>query len=291
MLVAMFGVLFIMQLLLIVLVSVQAGVRLLQARADVRLEVSDAADDTKIQEFYTALRGLSSVADVQFINKDQAYAREKARDPGLVAFLEKYDLENPFPSAFAITLTSLDGYTDLAGFVSSPVWSTVIEPSSLAATTSQHTQLLQMLSFLDAVWLTTTVFLVVAALTLLAVGTALVHHRVLQRSEAITLQCLLGGRPFDVLFPFVWETTVLLFSAVVLSGVFIGAFIILLPDLFPDVAGDPLFSSFMQEGAVVYQTALPVFWILEILLCPLLAAACVMLGAQWKPASPLKTRR
>lgn len=291
MLFALFGVLFLVQLFLVLLVSVQAGVSLLHARSDVRLQIDADATEESIQEFYVAVRALPEIVDVRYVNREQAYEQEKVRDPGLVAFLEKYGLENPFPNTFAVTLASLDGYGQLASLVALPQWAGVVEPSSLTAATAQHTQLLQLLTFLDAVSIVAVVFLVIAALTLLAVGTALVHHRVYQRADAITLQCLLGAKPFDVFFPFVWETTVLVLLAVALSGGSIAVLLILLPELLPGVTGDPLFSAFFDEGALLFRTALPTFWIVELLLSPLLAAACVMLGVQWKPPSPLKVRR
>ena len=67
--------------------------------------------------------------------------------------------------------------------------------SVASSVTLQQTQLHQMLSFLDIIETITITFLTAAALTVLAVAVALVHHRVLQRTEATRLECLLGARP------------------------------------------------------------------------------------------------
>lgn len=283
MLAAITGVLVLVQMLVVLLLGLQSGIHVLRSRTDLHLEVRRTAAAEDIERFYAALKALPAIRDARYVHRDKALATQKVRDPSLVSLLEQYGLENPFSDAFIVTFTSPSDYGAFSALASDPQWSTVIDPAVLSTAATRQTQLHRILSFLSIVDATFTALLIAAAVTLLFVAIGLVHQRLLQRTESVSLERMLGARPMDIFLPFIWEISLVLISAIILSALVTVAFLFLLPEFVPAADTDPLFVALQRQMIPLFETALPAFFIAEILVAPLIAAGCVMVSVQSFP--------
>lgn len=112
----------------------------LRAEASAHLQVLSQATDEDIQTFYAALRTHPAVAQAEFVSREEVFERERESNPDLIAFLEQYDLENPFPDSFVVLLTSEDRYGELAAFLQDERWQTVIDPSFVSSLSKEEGQ-------------------------------------------------------------------------------------------------------------------------------------------------------
>ncbi len=275
---ALTGVVLIIQLLWTIGLGAQGMHRLLESRLDLRLQVQATASDQEIQEFIIALKDQPGVREVLYITREQAYERERARSPDLIAFLEEFNIANPFPDTLAVTLKSLSEYDDFAAFVRQSAWATTVDPAFLSHATDQEKEVHQLLRLAGAATTVVAGFLVLAALVLLFVLMELIRRRALMRKEEILVERLVGAHSIFTLTPFITEATILLWAATALSMLLLGGFLFGLPILVPALASGGPFDVARQQVLPLLQTGLPVILVVEILAMPPLAAAGAYLG-------------
>jgi len=207
------GVFLLLQLTLTALAGM-AGMRsLLLARAALHLEIQAEASDQQLQTFLSEVQQLSSVEQITYITKEQAYAQMKTREPDLVAFIEEFGMENPFPETVSVVLRSLGDYGTFRQFLQEERWRGVVDPSFLSEQTNQEAEIHELLSITRAAEIAVGILIAVIATTILFVTVELVRERVLRRAEEVLVEHLSGAFPWMIRLPFAIEAMVLLIVA------------------------------------------------------------------------------
>ena len=268
-----------LQMLSVSFLGVQGMMRQLVASAGLRLEVLESAQEADIQTFYATARALPYIEGIAYIPRAQALEQERSRDSDLVAFLEQYKLENPFPDTFAVTLRSLDDYALFRAFIEEDRWHTVINPSFLSAVTDQEQDVRRMLQTAQLLKSVIFLFVMVAVVILLVAVVELVSQSIARSRDEITLEHLLGAQPLSVLLPLMSRTTVWLCIALVLGSCFTLLLIAALPFLVPAMAAAAL-PELLEVLWPQLRSIFPVVVLLELLLVPVIAAAGTVLGSR-----------
>jgi cell division transport system permease protein len=274
---ALFGVMLLGQLLFLASIGVEAMHRLLQTQLDLRLQVQEMATDQDVQEFIVALRELPYVQRVEYVTREQAYARERQRNPELVNFLEEFKIQNPFPDTIAVTLHSLKDYDAFAAFTRQPEWARVADPAFLSQATDQERDVRQLLRLTEAGAALVLGFLGIILFILLFVLMELVRRRALLRREEIVVERLVGAHQLSVLIPFATEAALLLLCAFLLSILVVLSFGAAIPFLVPFIGSEQL-AALRGEGAAVAAAWIPAALPAALLAIPLFALAGAYLG-------------
>lgn len=275
-----------MQLLLAGLLAVEGVHRLLISQASIHLEVLDGARDQDIQDFYAQVQQLPYVDEAEYLTREEAFERERERDPDLVAFLEQYNLENPFNDAFSITLASLDDYGAFTDFIEREEWRSVIDISFLTNVTDQERQARLLLDVTGAIRSLAYLFLFVASVLLLFVVLELVRRRANTRKSELMLESVLGASPQAVLLPFVTEMSALLILSLAAATVFVLVFLSMLPFMHSALAQGGAFAPLTSIVRSLLATVFPLMFVLEVLLMPVFALAGTLMGVRYRDLWP-----
>lgn len=239
---SLFGVLFLGQVLLLLVFGVQGGLRLLEEQTDLRLQILDSASDSQIQDLFQNIRQLPFVQDTVYITREQAYERQKNRDPDLVTFLEKFGIDNPFPETIGVRLKTLADYSAFIRFLRQPVFTKVVNPEFLSQTTDQEEQVQKLI---EAVRSGQYILFFIVALLIVAVlfvVVELVRRRVLSKREELFVEQLVGADRLTILIPFCTEMFCLLGLALLLSMILTAIVLFVLPLFLPALGPAGLFS-------------------------------------------------
>lgn len=269
-----------MQLLVVFLLGVQGVNHMLASRAAIQMEVLPGASDQNIQEFYAALRAEEFIQDIEYVPREQAYQIQRERDPDLVAFLEEYKLDNPFPDIFRITLSQAASYDTFVAFVQREQWRQVVDPSFLSSVTEQEQEVRSLLNVTGAIRMLTFIFLIVAFIVLCFVILEWVSRTTQRRGGEVMLESLLGAPAHAVLLPFVAEMALLLLGALLLGSALVLLFTAALPAIMPAIAMEEAFQAVRADITPLLWSVFPVVFIIEAFVLPLLALAGTMIGAR-----------
>lgn len=268
---SIFGVLFLCQVCLLLVVGLEGGIRLLEEKTDLRLEIEESATDAQIQDFFQNLRSLPYVDDVVYITREQAYERMKQRDPELIDFVTKFGMQNPFPETMGVRLKNLKDYPALVEFLRQPVFSAVVNPAFLSTTTDQEHNVQQTLSLTSMAH--TIVLLGVGILftVLLFVVIELIRRRVLLKQGELFVEQLVGAPRFAILTPFFVEVFFLLAIALALSILATAFLIIVVPFIVPSFTENTTLLLWIDMSRGLLLRLSPVVFIGELLLIVTLA--------------------
>ena len=275
---ALTGVFLLLQLIIFVLLGLGEIQSTLKSRTDLRLEIQDNAENQQIQTFLSEMDQLPYVEDLIFVTKEQAYAQMKKQDPELIAFLEEFELSNPFPETVAITLSSLDEYDTFDAFLKQEKWHSIVDPTFLSSTTDQEQYVHELLRLTNTGQSLGLFFLILTAGILLFVTMELVRGRVLRRSEEILVEHITGAETFAVLLPFAVEAIVLLLAAMVLSTAIMVGIVMLLPIVMPNLISDGPLNAIGTEMSLILTTKLTVVILIEVLAIPIIGWLGAWLG-------------
>ncbi len=257
---SLFGVLLVCQFLLFVMIGLEGGIRLLEEKTDLRLEILPGASDGQIQDLFQNIRSLPIVDDVIYITREQAMERMKKRDPELLTFITKFGVENPFPETIGVRLKHLSDYDAFVQFLQQPVFSPVVNPNFLSTTTDQEAQVMKLL---DATSTAHTIVLFVVGLlgiVLLFVVIELIRRRALTKREELFIEQLVGASRITILFPFFAEILILLFCALILAMIVGLALLFFLPVIVSAFSTDGLFGDWMmQSRAILFRSLFSLF--------------------------------
>lgn len=277
-LVTLFGILLLLQLLVVAVIGVRGTHALLQSRLDLRLQIQETAADPDIQQFLVSARDLPYVSHVTYITKEQAYEQERTHSPDLVAFLEQFHIQNPFPDTVAVTLRNLKDYDTFATFAKQEQWRTVVDPRFLSQATDQEQEVHQMLRLTEAGGILIGFFLALIACVLLFILIELVRRRALIRREEIFVERLVGAHELSVLVPFATEAALLVMGAVVLSAAFVCGLLFILPLAIPALGPTGPFRELNAQLSSLLPLWLPLVFALELLAAPVLSFLGAYLG-------------
>lgn len=268
---SLFGVLLLGQVLLLLVFSAHVGVQFLREQTDLRLEISDTASDDHIQDLVQNVRSLPYVDEVLYVTREQAYERQRQRDPQLVAFLEKFGIGNPFPETLGVRLKSIADYGRFMVFLQQPAFAQTIDPKFLSQTTDQEQQLHQMVQIVSSARVFLTLVVALFVIVLLFIVVELLRRRAMLRRDEIFVEQLVGAPALFTMLPFAVEITLLLGVALALSLIFAAACIAMAPLVVPALAAGGAFAAWGQGILTALLQWLPVTLIGEFLLIPVLA--------------------
>ncbi len=253
---SLFGVILLAQIIVLLAVGVQGGLVLLRERTDLRLQIRATATDAQIQDLYQNVRQLSYIEDVVYITREQAFERQKKRDPTLIEFLVKFGIENPFPDTMGVRLRRLEDYPAFLQFLKQPVFSAVVDPTFLTTTTDQQQQVEQLTNVVSSVRIVLVFIVGLAVIVLLFVVIELIRRRALSKRQELFVQQLVGASRMEILLPFFIEMTCMLLIALLASFMLEAALIFLLPHFLPVLAHDGIFSQWsVATGTVLLMVA------------------------------------
>jgi cell division protein FtsX len=277
---ALLGVVVLAQVFLLACIGVQGVGALLRSQTDLRLQVREGATDRQVQEFFAALQQQPFVSSVAYITREQAYERERRTNPDLVGFLEKFNIQNPFPDTLAVTLGNLSLYEDFEAFVREEAWREVVDPAFLSQATDQEQQLHQMLRLTEAGRSVMFFFFALTGGILLFVVVELVRRRAYLRREEVFVERMSGAQEASVVLPFATEAAVLLSTALALSFVFLVLLLFSLPVFLPAIAEGGTFTALRGEVQTLLLTAGPAIIVAEFLLAPAMGFLGAFLGTR-----------
>lgn len=283
---ALFGVFVMVQLLVLVLTGLEGMQSMLIHRTNLQLEIEHSATDEKLQQLYSAINRLPFVESAVLITKEKAFESTRASDPKLIAFLEQYNMQNPFTDSMSVSLTSLEHYAAFAAFIKKPEWSAVINPMYLSEITDQEQRVFSMLAITRAGRSIAILILTLTVVALVFITTELIRRRAIARSDEVLVERLAGAEPLSIAVPFVTEAAILLLVSIALSTATIVIVIALLPLLMPALQSHGILGPLQKEITPLLGTMLPLMLLLEILIAPVIAGAGAWLGIRPQICSP-----
>lgn len=275
---ALVGVFLLFQLIIFMLLGVQAVQSLLRSRTDLRLELQATAAEPDIQQFLAEIHQLPYVDNSVYIPKQKAYEQMQRKDPELIKFLEEFNLENPFPDTVGVTLLSLNNFPDFDAFISEARWQNVVDPAFLSQATEQEAHVYELLRLTNAGRSIAMLFLLLTTGIVLFVTTELIRRRVIGRSEEVLVEHLSGAQSFGILIPFATEASVLLLIAVLGSAVILLAILMTLPMIAPTLGDSGALRSLTLEMSPLLRSKFPLYILIEVLCAPLLGWFGAWLG-------------
>lgn len=252
----------------------------LRTHTDLRLELRAGTEDRTAQEFLVALQARPEVEEATLVTREQAYERERTVRPDLVAFLERFQIENPFPDTVAVTLSSLDSYDSFVEFIREPAWQQVVDAQFLSQATGQEQELKAMLRLTQAGQILANLFLGLVCLILVAVLMELTRRRSLQRRDEVFVERMAGAPELSVVVPFATEATILLLASIVVSIFVISVVVLLFPGAVAVLSDPGIFGELTKNWIGKVFTIGPVFIVLEIVLAPALGLLGAYLGTR-----------
>ncbi len=257
---SLFGVLFLGQVLVLLVYGVHGGLTLLREKTDIRLEIIEGASQAQVQDAVQTIRTQEYVEEVIYITKQEAYERQRKREPQLTAFLQKFGIENPYPETLGVRLKSLADYPAFLAFLQQPSFTKTINPTFLSQSTDQEKQIYRLLDLITSARLL--LFCVVGILLVVLLFTIieLVRRRAIMRGEELFVEQLVGASPLAMLIPFCGEVMTLLVLAFIVSVTFTSISLFVLPFLLPSIASGGLFAPWALQVRTSLIQSLP--WLL-----------------------------
>ena len=216
--------LLLVQVLTVGLIALANARTTVLASSTVQIDILPGSRDQDVQELYTSLTELSTVAAVEYIPKAKAYEQQGLAASGLA---------NPFTDHFSVSVRSLDAFSQLVTFLSQPHWKTVVSPSFLVSIAQQQEAIEASLSVMGLSDAAATFLLIAALAALLAVLTYTVMDRLRVRQRELKLQSLLGAQEMQVMLPLILENAILLLASLIIATAGAALLVILLPMFLP----------------------------------------------------------
>jgi len=276
---ALFGVLLMLQMLLFSIAGSQTLAEILQTRTDIKVEVIAGASDQETQEFFTQVQNLSIVEQAVYITKEQALESARTNDPALIEFLDKYNMDNPFPDTVGVTLHKFEGVKELAAFIQQERWSKVVNPARLTELAEQEGQITELLTIISTGQTLAYLILIVAIVVLIFVVTELIRQRIAVRRDEVFIENLVGADPSTVTLPFIVEATIMLWVAATLSLAVVILILYAMPMFSQAFHGD-LAQILNQPFALYLKKFIPTIVLAEGLGAPVMAWIGAWLGVR-----------
>lgn len=283
---ALTGIFIFLQLLGLSLATATAGESLLRERTELQLELKNGVTDAQVSDLMTSLQDLPFVARAAFITREQAYDRARQADAELIGFLEEYGLQNPFPDAVIVTLTSLEHYPTLLSILEEARWQRLVDPSFLSDATAEQEYVEGLLKLTTGLRSLVIFVLGIGGVTLLFVVVNLTRTRALARSEEVLVERIAGAQTATILLPFAVEASILLTAATIMSMIVAILLSALAPLLMPVLGGTGTLAELWSIARSFLRTSLPVAFMIELLLIPIIAAAGAWIGIAGQVRSP-----
>ncbi len=199
--------------LVIVLSGMEAGLSYVESKVEIRAELYDGADPSRVATLEAQVAALPEVASVTFISKDQALADLRAQE----AAAGQPDLStvvgsNPLPDQLAIKLK------DPKDFGS--VKATLLAPDGVVARIpDQATNVDQLISITALLRTVGLIIVVLVGMTVLLIVVNTIRMALMSRADEIEIMRLVGASDSFVRWPFIFEGLLVgLFGALLTLG-------------------------------------------------------------------------
>ncbi|TSC97748.1 MAG: hypothetical protein Greene101449_1099 [Candidatus Peregrinibacteria bacterium Greene1014_49] len=283
---ALTGIFILLQLLGLGLACAAAGEQLLKERTELQLELKIGTTDREVSDLMMNLQELPYVAKANYITREQAYDRARKADPELIGFLEEYGLSNPFNDAVTVTLTSLEHYRTLLHVLEADDWQRMVDPSFLSDATAEQEYVEALLTLTRGIRSLVLFVLGIGGVTLLFVVVNLTRTRALARSEEVLVERIAGAQTATILLPFAAEASLLLAGATISSFVVTILLTALAPTLLPVLEQGGALGELWNAIRALLYSAIPIAFVLELLMIPLIAATGAWIGIAPQVRSP-----
>jgi cell division transport system permease protein len=203
--VTMILMLILLSALVIVISGVEAGLNYVESKVEVRAELHDGLLEERVFEFHDRLGGLSEVAAVTYVSKDDALAafRASRAEQGQEDITDLYTDFNPFYAYFAVELRDPRESRELIAALEA-------ETSLIRAVLGQQTGIDRLVELTSQLRNLGVVVLAFVGLTVLLIVINSIRMALMSRAQEIEIMRLVGASDRYVRWPFILE------------GVFIG---------------------------------------------------------------------
>lgn len=266
--------LFLTQAIVIGLLASSIVEQKLLVQSGLKINVLSTASDQEVQDFFAAAHADPSVKDITLVTKERAYDDARRENPALIAFIDRYKIQDPFRDTFVITpaSSSSDAFRQ---FVSQDRWQTVIDRSALLSEAGPQTQSRTALSAAQSIQTALVASLVIC----LALLFCLLHERMklyLRDHAGSTLvQEMLGASPMTVLLPLVFSLAIILGLALIAVTFLLLALIALAPMALSAASS---LGTFPATFRWMLLTVFPWIFLLELCLMPAIAYGTALFG-------------
>lgn len=235
-----------LQLILVTLSGVRIVERSVVERGIVRVDLLESAPDQRVQELYAALRASPGIRDAVYVPRERAFEDERHRDAALAAFLERYEIDNPFPNAFEVTVAERVGYETVRAIVQEDRWRDVIDPSSLEDVIDQEIAVADVMAALAAAHAGVLLLVLLAASVAAILSIHVLHSIAVDRAPSAVMEYRSGASNTLLLMPAMTAGIMILWGALLL-GSFLAACVTVAITLLPQsaVVGAFLTQSFL----------------------------------------------
>lgn len=189
------------------------------------VQISPRAADARIQELYAALQQSPSVQAVEYITKEQAYETERRSNPDLTAFLDRYNVSNPFPETFHVTLRSIADTAAFSAMISDAQWRDTVDAGSFSQLDQQTNSLEGTLGALRVGSLFLLGLCAVAFISLFTFSLSRIWRRA-AGSDEVLLGWSVGASIAAVLSSLILEEMLLLVPCFIIAALVIAAFLL-----------------------------------------------------------------
>lgn len=241
-----------LQVLLTLFLASARTERSLVSESAMRLDLLPSATAQETQEFFAAVRHLPNVASALYVTKEQALEDARTRDPAFVAFLEEYQVRNPFTDTILVRLRSVADNAPFHTFVRTHTLTRILDPAALAGISQTNQQMQVMAKAVSLGRAVLAILLALATVGFLGMTVEFVRRRLRLRHDEALLEQLAGAPLGRSLLPLTIEVAVLLVAVCVMSS----ALLFLVAGFFPRIAA-PLFLVQLMDVARALGIALP----------------------------------
>lgn len=185
--------------LVIVLSGMQAGLRFVESRVEVRAELLDGVPADRVVSLRSRLEALPEVDSVSYLSKEQALSDFRAQRAEAGEQDLTYELDfNPFPARLSIKLTDPRRSSEVMALLGSEV-------GVVQRVVDQQKGIDQLTSVTAQLRIIGVALLALVALTVLLIVVNSIRMAMMSRAQEIEIMRLVGASDAFIRWPFVFE--------------------------------------------------------------------------------------
>ncbi|MEA2025359.1 MAG: permease-like cell division protein FtsX [Chloroflexota bacterium] len=218
--------------LVIIINGVESGLSYVESKVEVRAELHDGLLEERVLEFQDRLAGMSTVATINYVSKEDALANFQAKraDQGQQDITGLYTEFNPFYAYFAIELSDPRESRELVAALEA-------ETGLVRAVLGQQTGIDKLVGLTSQLRNLGVIVLSFAGLTVLLIVINSIRMALMSRAQEIEIMRLVGASDRYVRWPFVLEGVIIGLLGAVITLLLLLVASGPISDLASDIAG------------------------------------------------------
>lgn len=213
---ALLGIVFIVQIVLVLGLSARGMRDALAANSVFSLALRLGATDRDVQEFLVAARQLPFVSSVDYVTREKTMELERAAHPDVATLLESGAV-NPFRDTAVIALSTVSAFDEFSAFVRHPRWNQTLDTVAFSSLESQKDEFRSALLQAQGWNAGGMLLLALAGVALLLIVAEFVRRAAMGRREDLFVERMSGVEEASIVLPFATEMAVLLGVALLVS--------------------------------------------------------------------------